>query len=101
MNQMHDPYQVYPNIFKESPLEKTWRNSPVNVPNIQDGNDQIIFPHEYRSKLKDNIVVMVNVYLKLYDSLNFPFEKSLMIIFLIAEMLMTKAIAHIKLFLIQ
>ena len=66
MNKMHDPYDIYPNIFKNTHLENSWRNMLVNIPDVRDEDGKLIMPHEYRSKMKDGTIVMVNGYLKLY-----------------------------------
>src|SRR5882762_5108978 len=63
---MHDPRQIYSDIFKGTSLEGTWRDSVINVPNIRDGDGRLIMPHEYRKKLKDGFFVMVNTYMKMY-----------------------------------
>ena len=62
---MSDPQEIYPHIFKMTQFEDSWENIILNVPNVQDGDGRLIMPHEYRSTLKNESIVMVNVSLKL------------------------------------
>jgi hypothetical protein len=41
-------------------------NSYVYIPNIRNGDGNLITPHQYEIKLEDGSIVMVNIYLKLY-----------------------------------
>jgi hypothetical protein len=66
MRDMPDPSHLYPTVFKKTYLNTTWEDHFINLPNIRNNDGQLIMLHEYRSKLKDGSVVMVNVYLKLY-----------------------------------
>ena len=52
-------------------FERTYLDVLVSTPNIRDGKGRLIMPHEYRLKLKDRSVVMVNAFLKLYVYFNF------------------------------
>jgi hypothetical protein len=66
MSDILDPSQFYPCIFKGTYLEEKWRDVFISIPNICDGEGWLILPYEYRSKIKDRSIVMVNVQLKLY-----------------------------------
>jgi hypothetical protein len=65
MKKMPDPGDVYPYIFNTTEFRETWKDLLVNVPNVRDGDGRLILPHEYRSKLEDETVVVVNSYLTL------------------------------------
>ena len=65
MRKLSDPREIYPTVFKNTPFEDSWGNIILNLPNIRDGNGRLVMPHEYRSTLKNDSIVMVNVYLKL------------------------------------
>jgi hypothetical protein len=60
---MPDPEDIYSTILGGADVS----NSSVNIPNIRNGNGDIISPTDYEKKLEDSSIVMVNVYLKLYD----------------------------------
>jgi hypothetical protein len=62
---MPDPLDVYPGVFKGTHLEKKWKDFFIPIPNVRDGDGRLIMPYEYRSKLTDKSIVMLNVYLKL------------------------------------
>lgn len=66
---MPDPLELYPGIFKGTHLEETWKDFFISIPNVRDGDGQLIMPYEYRSKLKDKSIVMLNIQLKLCVSL--------------------------------
>jgi hypothetical protein len=65
IRRMPDLAHIYSTIFFGTSMESTWRESFFTVPNIRDGDGRLVLPYEYRSRLKDGSVVMVNVYLKL------------------------------------
>jgi hypothetical protein len=66
--EMPDPQRIYPSVFHYTSFKTTWRKTYVTVPNIRDHDGDVIMPYQYRSRLKDQSVVIVNVYLKLYVS---------------------------------
>jgi hypothetical protein len=37
-----------------------------NIPNIRNGDGQLILPVHYETELKDNSIVMINVHINLY-----------------------------------
>jgi hypothetical protein len=59
---MPDPEDIYSTILGNADVS----NSTVHIPNIRDGNGDIITPAEYEKRLVDGSIVMINVYLKLY-----------------------------------
>lgn len=62
---MPDPNQIYASMFQNTDLRTTLTNSFLIVPNIRDGDGQLIMPYNYRSKLTSESIVIVNAYLKL------------------------------------
>ena len=59
---MPDPEDVYSCTLGASDTSQ----STVHIPNIRDGDGNIILPQDYESKLQDQSIVIVNVYLKLW-----------------------------------
>ena len=59
---MPDPHDIYSAALGASDTSQSF----VHIPNVRDGDGDIILPQDYKLKLKDNTIVMVNVYLKLY-----------------------------------
>lgn len=56
-----DPEELYSSILGAADVS----NSVVHIPNIRDGNGNLITPDQYETKIQHNSIVMVNVYLKL------------------------------------
>ena len=59
---MPDPEDIYSSALGASDTSQSF----VHIPNVQDGDGNIILPQDYDLKLRDNAIVMMNVYLKLY-----------------------------------
>ena len=59
---MPDPHDIYSAALGASDTSQSF----VHIPNVRDGDGNIILPQDYKLKLKDNAIVMVNVFLKLY-----------------------------------
>jgi hypothetical protein len=66
---MPDPEDIYSTILGVTDIS----NSSVCIPNIRNGNGDIISPAEYEKKIEDGSIVMVNVFLKLYAQINLTF----------------------------
>lgn len=61
-----DPENVYDTTLGAADVS----NSYVYIPNIRNGEGDVITPDEYDTKLHDGTIVMVNVSLKLYVPLH-------------------------------
>ena len=59
---MPDPLDIYSSTLGASDTSQSF----VHIPNVKDGDGNIILPQDYDLKLPDNAIVMMNVYLKLY-----------------------------------
>lgn len=59
---MPDPEDVFSTTLGAADTSRSY----IRVPNIRDGNGDIIFPYEYEAKLHDGSIVVVNVSLKLF-----------------------------------
>ena len=59
---MPDPEDIYSTALRNADVS----NSSVFIPNIRDGNGDIITPIDYEKKLEDGSIVMINAFLKLY-----------------------------------
>lgn len=55
-----DPERLYSSILGAADVS----NSVIHIPNIRDGNGNLITPDQYETKLQHDSIVMVNVYLK-------------------------------------
>jgi hypothetical protein len=58
---MPDPDEIYSITLGAADTS----NSFVHIPNVRDGDGNIIPPHEYERRLHDQAIVMVNVSLKM------------------------------------
>jgi hypothetical protein len=59
---MPDPEDIYSTTSEATNIS----NSYVYIPNIHNGNGNLITPDQYETKMEDGSIVMVNVFLKLY-----------------------------------
>jgi hypothetical protein len=59
---MPDPEDVFSTTLGAADTSHSY----IHVPNVRDGNGDIIFPYEYEDKLHDGSIVVVNVSLKLF-----------------------------------
>ena len=58
---MPDPEDIYSSILGAADVS----NSFIHVPNIHDGDGNLIPPDQYQTKMHDGSIIMVNVFLKL------------------------------------
>lgn len=59
---MPDPFEIYDLAFGASDTSQSF----VYVPDIRDGDGELIPPQLYETKLHDQSIVIINVFLKLY-----------------------------------
>jgi hypothetical protein len=66
LSSLADPSQLYHNLGQNVDLS----NVTINKPEIRNHDGTLIHPREYSSKLKDGMIVGVQVYLKLLSFLS-------------------------------
>ena len=59
---MPDPFEAYDLALGASDTSQSF----VHVPDIRDGDGELIPPQSYEAKLHDQTIVIVNVFLKVY-----------------------------------
>lgn len=64
---MLDPDEIYSTTLGAADVS----HSTMHIPNIQNGDGDLITPDQYEQALEDGSVVMVNVYLKMYVFFSF------------------------------
>ena len=63
---MPDPEDIYSCAIGPADTSKSF----VSIPNVRDGDGDLIKPNEYQSKLVDGSIVMINCYMKLCVTLS-------------------------------